>query len=117
MDAVVEPIFAYVKVPLVFGMPFSAVFYYAKNDPPWKGDGYIAGESPDGLVTFNGAGTIRTLDLWDRETNTCVASTESASDGTYRFDGVSTTRLFDVRARGIDATENDLIVAGVTAAT
>lgn len=85
--------------------------------PPWNGSGYIAGETPDGLVMFNGSPAVRTLDLFDRETRIAVASTTSASDGTYRFNGVSVTRVFDVRARGIDANENDLIAARVMAAT
>jgi hypothetical protein len=84
--------------------------------PPWHGNGYIAGDSPDGLVTFNGAGTVRTIDLFDRVTNSYIMSTVSASDGTYRFNGLSLSRQFDVRARGASSTENDIIMARITSA-
>lgn len=82
--------------------------------PPWRGVGYIAGEAPDGLVTFNGAGAVRTLDLFDRATNTYITSTVSASDGTYKFSGLNMARTFDVRARGSSTTENDVIASQVT---
>lgn len=85
----------------------------ATNLPPYHGNGYIAGEYPDGLVTFNGTGTVRTLDLFDRETNTWIMSTQSASDGTYLFAGLNTARQFDVRARGNSSTELDLIASQV----
>ena len=88
---------------------------YTKR-PPWRGGGYIAGEAPDGLVTFNGSGAVRTLDLFDRETNICVATTQSAPDGTYLFDGLNTDRTFDVRARGTDENENDLIASRIVPA-
>lgn len=84
---------------------------------PPRGIGYIAGEAPDGLVTFNGAPAVRTIDVFDRATNLCVATTTSASDGTYRVDGLDPTREYDVRARGQDEHENDLIAARVTPVT
>ena len=121
-----DPIFtvdkAFYNVLIPFGVTMRSIYGFVTDNsaytkqPPWKGVGYIAGEAPDGLVTFNGAGAVRTLDLWDRATNICVASTVSASDGTYRFDGLSLSRLFDVRARGVDANENDLIAARIVPA-
>jgi hypothetical protein len=84
--------------------------------PPWSGLGYIGGTAPDGLVTFNGTGTVRDIALFDRATGYIVATTTSASDGTYRFDGLSLNRVFDVIARGSSDTENDIIAARVTAA-
>jgi hypothetical protein len=84
--------------------------------PPWRGVGYIAGTIPDGLVTFNGAGAVRTLDLFDRLTRTLIATTVSAANGTYQFTGLTFSRLFDVIARGSSNTENDIIAARITAA-
>lgn len=97
----------------VYGFTSDNVTY--TREPPWKGDGYIAGDDPDGLVTFNGAPAVREIELWDRATSTHVATTESAADGTYSFIGVSRDRLFDVIARGANGTENDVIAARVTA--
>jgi hypothetical protein len=84
--------------------------------PPWRGVGYIAGTIPDGLVTFNGAGAVRTLDLFDRLTRALIATTVSAANGTYQFTGLTFDRLFDVVARGSSNTENDIIAARITAA-
>ncbi|MGO4700291.1 hypothetical protein [Dyella sp. 2RAB6] len=81
---------------------------------PPRGTGYIAGEAPDGLVTFNGAPAIRVVDVFDRLTNIKVATVVSASDGTYHVGNLDTTRLYDVRARGQDEHENDIIAARVT---
>lgn len=81
---------------------------------PPRGDSFIAGQPPDGLVTFNGAPAVRVVDVFDRATNILVASTTSAADGTYRINGLRQDRLYDVRARGSSDLENDLIVARVT---
>lgn len=81
---------------------------------PPRGTGYVAGEAPDGLVTFNGAPAVRTVDVFDRLTNIKVATTVSAADGTYRVSGLDTSRQYDVRARGQDEHENDIIAARVT---
>lgn len=113
----VDPAFYNVLIPV--GVTMRPIYGFTTDNntytrqPPWKGLGYIAGEAPDGLVTFNGDGAVRTLDLWDRAENVCVMSTVSAADGTYRFDGLNLDRLFDVRARGVDANENDLIAARI----
>lgn len=98
------------------GSPYitQVIAYVDSTQPPWRGIGYIAGEAPDGLVTFNGVGATRTLDLFDRETNTYLVSTMSAADGTYKFSGLSTSRTFDVRARGSTTSENDVIASQIT---
>ena len=85
-----------------------------QREPPWRGSGYIAGTSPDGLVTFNGSPAVRDLALFDRDTGYLCAVTTSAPDGTYLFPGLNENRLFDVVARGEDASENDMIAARVT---
>lgn len=85
-----------------------------QREPPWRGSGYIAGTSPDGLVTFNGAPAVRDLVLFDRDTGHLCAVTTSGIDGTYLFPGLNENRLFDVVARGGDSSENDLIAARVT---
>lgn len=94
--------------------PFSSL--HEPQMPPWHGLGYIAGTIPDGLVTFNGTGAVRTLDLFDRLTRTLIATTISAANGTYQFTGLTFDRLFDVVARGSSSTENDIIAARITAA-
>ena len=81
---------------------------------PPSGHGYIAGEAPDGLVTFNGSPAVRVVDVFDRATNILVASTISAADGTYRINNLNPSRQYDVRARGTDEHENDIIAARVT---
>lgn len=85
-----------------------------RNLPP-GGSGYIAGELPNGLVTYNSLPAVRIIDVFDRATNICVATTVSTSSGTYRVDGLSLTRLYDVRARGASSSENDLIMSQVYA--
>ncbi|KLD65423.1 LamG domain-containing protein [Dyella japonica] len=84
----------------------------ARALPP-GGIGYIAGDAPDGLVTFNGAPAVRVLDLFDRASNALVASTVSGVDGSYLFTGLAMDRVYDVRARGLDTHENDVIASQI----
>lgn len=105
------PITAGVSIHLAFGVVVDSDSY--QREPPWRGDGYIAGTSPDGLVTFNGDPAVRDLALFDRDTGYLCAVTTSGPDGTYLFPGLNENRLFDVVARGENSSENDLIVARV----
>lgn len=75
----------------------------------------IGGDSPDGLVLVGTAPAARVVDLFDRETRVFVATTTSASDGTYAFSGLSArTHGYDVVIRGVIASnERDVIVPGV----
>lgn len=99
----------------VLALSYATVIAGSSYAPlPPGGYGYIAGEPPDGLVTFNGAPAVRTVDVFDRATNILVGSTTSAVDGTYRISGLNIGRTYDVRARGVDEHENDLIAARIT---
>ncbi len=75
----------------------------------------FGGDSPDGLVLVGASPAARTVDLFDRETRAFVATTTSASDGTFSFTGLSArTEGYDVVIRGvISSGERDVIVPGV----
>jgi hypothetical protein len=77
---------------------------------------YIAGISP-GLVTVAGAPASRQVEVRHRITRAVVATTWSASDGTYKINDLDPTQLFDVIARDYSNTYNDVIRARVTPAT
>jgi len=75
----------------------------------------IGGDSPNGLVLVGAAPAARTVDLFDREEKVLVATTVSASDGTYAFSGLSArTQGYDVVIRGvIGSGERDVIIPGM----
>jgi hypothetical protein len=75
----------------------------------------IGGDAPDGLVLVGTAPAAREVRLFDRETSVLVATTTSASDGTYAFTGLSArTEGYDVVIRGVIASgERDDIIPGV----
>lgn len=75
----------------------------------------IGGDSPDGLVLVGAAPAAREVRLFDRETGVLVATTTSASDGTYSFAGLSArAQGYDVIGRGnLGDGERDFIVPGV----
>ena len=85
--------------------------------------GRIAGDSPAGLVLVSGVPAARTVDLFDRELKTLVASTTSNSSGEYEFvdmieratpSNVNGGEGYDVIIRGVIASgERDVIVPGV----
>jgi hypothetical protein len=77
------------------------------------GRGYIAGTSPDGLVTSNGAPAAREVEVRHRRSRRVVATTVSATDGTYRIDGLSPAHEFDVVGRDHTGVYNDVIVSRV----
>ena len=62
---------------------------------PFAGRGIVAGTDP-GLVTVGGAPAARRIFLFDSLTFKAIARQWSASDGTYRFDGVNPSRDFTV---------------------
>lgn len=94
---------------------FVEAFGAIKRMPHYKGDGYIAGEAPDGLVLSDGLPAARSVDLYHRATGIRVATTVSnGADGTYMFDGLDQGVLFDVLFRGDDDTENDIVSAWIT---
>jgi hypothetical protein len=75
----------------------------------------IGGDAPDGLVRVGGAPAARVVDLFDRESRVFVATTTSASDGTYAFTGLAArTEGYDVVIRGVVSSgERDVIVPGM----
>lgn len=78
----------------------------------WGGAGYIAGEDP-GLVTVAGSPAAREVEVRERRTRRVVATTRSASDGTYRIDGLNPDIEFDLIARDDNEVYNDVIRARV----
>lgn len=79
---------------------------------PVSGAGYIAGESP-GYVTVVTAPAAREVEVRHRITRAVVATTVSATDGSYRIDGLDPTQEFDVIGRDWTGTYNDVIVSRV----
>jgi hypothetical protein len=83
------------------------------------GDGYLAGELPDGLTTVEGAPVAATVRVLLRESGpgdgALLAEVQSAADGTWRVTGLPAGRLYDVVGRL--AGRNDVIVSGVSPAT
>lgn len=84
----------------------------------FAGDGYIAGELPDGLVTVNAVPGKRELEVRLRITRQVVAWGFSNHDGTYAFHNLrrgsdAVPELYDVIGRDWSATYNDVIVSRV----
>lgn len=98
---------------LLFVRPFSPFDVRAAELP--AGSLRIGGDAPSGLVLVGTAPAARTVRLFDRELGLLVATTISASDGTYSFAGlVARTDGYDVVIRGVIASgERDVIVPGV----
>jgi hypothetical protein len=85
--------------------------------PP--GDGYLAGEAPDGLTTVEGLPVAATVRVLLREKGpgdgALLAEVTSAADGTWRVEGLPAGRLYDVVGR--IPGRKDVIVSGVSPAT
>lgn len=87
-----------------------------RTPPIWQGAGYLAGEYPGGTTTVDGvpqsADVLARLRLpgsyFDGLT---VATTTSASDGTWRVDGLNPNLRYDVIGRKDGF--NDVIVSNV----
>lgn len=78
----------------------------------FAGNGYIAGETP-GLLTVNSVPAAREIEVRHRATRRVVTTVFSATDGTYRIDGLDPNEEFDVIARDYTGTYNDVIVSRV----
>lgn len=82
-----------------------------------SGNGYLAGEYPDGTTTVEGAPQSATVRVLYRPGDgqvgdgMVVASTTSAADGTWRVDGLNPNLRYDVVGR--KGGFNDVIVANV----
>lgn len=85
-----------------------------------RGSGYLAGEFPDGITTVGGVpvgAEVRILyrtETGEPGDGLVVASTRSATDGTWRVEGLDISLKYDVVGRKED--RNDVIMAGVTPA-
>lgn len=77
--------------------------------------GYIAGESPDGIVTLDSVPGRAVLDLFVRSTNLWIRREVSRLDGTYRFDALTLGVQYDIIGRDITDTWGDVIVGRVEA--
>ncbi len=87
---------------------------------PPPGNGYLAGEFPDGITRIDGVpaqATVRVLyrpQSGARGDGVVIAEVQSAPDGTWRVDGLNTALRYDVVCRHADF--NDMILANVTPA-
>lgn len=90
------------------------------HDLPPRGNGYLAGEFPDGITRIDGVpaqATVRVLyrpQSGARGDGVVIAEVQSAPDGTWRVDGLNTALRYDVVCRHADF--NDMILANVTPA-
>lgn len=88
--------------------------------PNTKGNGYLAGEFPDGITTVDGVPVNATVRVLLRTVaghpgdGSLVAEVESAPDGSWRVDGLSTGFKYDVVGR--KAGFNDVIMADISPA-
>ena len=77
------------------------------------GASYIAGESPDGLLTVGGAPAARRIDLFVRAGCRCIGSTRSAADGTYAFHGLDPAIEYDLIGRDWARVYGDVIAYAI----
>ena len=90
------------------------------HDLPPRGNGYLAGEFPDGITTVGGtpvAATVRVLyrpEAGEPGDGVVVAEVQSDPDGTWRVDGLNPALTYDVVARY--GGQNDVMMAGITPA-
>lgn len=81
---------------------------------PAAGLGYIAGESPNGLVLRAGVPESLPVVALHRKSGRIAAMTlSSAVDGTYRMDGLNPNEEFDVMCRDTTYVERDKIIGRV----
>ncbi|MFV3090151.1 hypothetical protein ACNJYG_06600 [Pseudomonas sp. GW6] len=87
---------------------------------PPGGNGYLAGDFPDGITKIEGVPGSATIRVLYRPgpglpgDGVVVAEVESAADGTWRVDGLNPALRYDVVCRHADF--NDMILANVTPA-
>lgn len=88
-----------------------------RNLPP-SGNGYLAGEYPDGITKVNGIPVSAQVRVLYRPgagkpgDGVVVASTTSAQDGTWRVNGLSPLLRYDVVGRKDG--HNDTLMANIT---
>lgn len=79
---------------------------------PFAGLGFVAGIAP-GIVTSNGSPAARYVEIRHRASRFVMGTVFSASDGTYRFDGLDPAQEYDVIGRDWAGIYNDAIIARV----
>ena len=104
-----------IETPLAWSKPISTPFALMRK--PLFGNGYLAGEFPDGITTVEGAPVAATVRVMVRKPGDLadgfvVIETQSAADGTWRVDGLNPALRYDVVGR--KAGFNDVIMANVS---
>ena len=95
----------------------SGIAYPFHRDLPPRGNGYLAGEYPDGITTVDGVPQPALIRVLYRPADgalgdgAVVASVVSAPDGTWRVDGLDPALRYDVIGRKDGF--NDVIVSNV----
>ena len=77
------------------------------------GVGYIAGQAP-GILTVAGTPAVRRIELYDELTGRLVGVTQSAANGTYRFDNLNPARTYRVIAFDNERIYNSVIRSYIT---
>ena len=91
-----------------------------RNLPP-SGEGYLAGDFPDGITKIEGVPGSATVRVLYRPgpglpgDGVVIAEVQSNPDGTWRVDGLNTALRYDVVCR--HGGYNDSILSNVTPAT
>ena len=104
-----------IETPLAWNKPVSTPFALMRK--PLFGDGYLAGEFPDGITTVEGvpvSATVRILCRPEADAlgdGVVVAQVQSAPDGTWRVDGLNPALKYDVVGR--KAGLKDVIMSNV----
>lgn len=75
--------------------------------------GYIAGESPDGLVTLNSVPGRAEVNLFDEATDTRMRSTLSAPNGRYQFDALDPGVTYYVLGKDLTGTYNHVVMGRI----
>lgn len=91
-------------------MPFMVEGISSARPGVAGGPGYIAGESPNGLVLLEGVPVSRRIMAMHRASGVIVASTYSnPDDGTYLLDGLNPDQEFDVIMHEVTRENRDQI--------
>lgn len=77
----------------------------------YEGTGYIGGESPNGLTTFEGLPISAIVMVFHHDTHDFIKSTQSNTDGTWMIEGLDHTQYYDIQGRFSD--KNDVIVSNI----
>lgn len=90
-------------------MPIKACHLYSEQNPEFAGQGYIAG-----TLRVTDVPSARRIFIHERRTQRLVAETVSATNGSYRFDGLNPEIEFDLRAQDWERQRLDDMLSAVT---